>query len=50
VHEEHVDVVDVVHEEGLVARRRHVASLFVGTVTDLVRGESGLASCSHDLG
>jgi hypothetical protein len=35
VHEEHVHVVDVVDEERLVAGRHHVASLLIGTVSDL---------------
>ena len=42
MHEEHVDVVDVVDEEGFVARGHHVAGLLVGTVTDL-RKKGGLA-------
>lgn len=35
MHEEKVNLGNVVDEEGLVARRHHVASLLVGTVTDL---------------
>ena len=35
VHEEEVDLGDVVDEEGLVAGRHHVAGLLVGAVSDL---------------
>jgi len=35
VHEEKLDVVGVLDEECLVARRHHMASLLVGTVSDL---------------
>lgn len=35
VHEEHVHVVDVVDEEGLVAGGHHVAGALVGTIADL---------------
>lgn len=41
VHEEKVELADVVDEESLVAGRHHVAGLLVGTVTDL--GHDGLA-------
>lgn len=37
VHEQHVDVVDVVHEEGFVAGGHHVAGFLVRAVADLLR-------------
>jgi hypothetical protein len=37
VHHQQLDVLDVVDEEGLVARGHHVAGLLVGSVTDLHR-------------
>lgn len=39
VHEEEVEVLDVVDEEGLVARGHHEAGLLVGTVADLGHGD-----------
>jgi hypothetical protein len=35
VHEEELDIVDVVDQEGLVARRHHVSGLLVGAVANL---------------
>lgn len=39
MHEEEVEVLDVVDEEGLVARGHHVAGLLVGAVADLGHGD-----------
>lgn len=47
VHEEEVEVLDVVDEEGLVARRHHVASLLVGAVADLGHAQ-GTAETTAD--
>lgn len=35
VHEEELDIVDVVDEESLVARGHHVLGLLVGAIADL---------------
>lgn len=35
MHEEHIDVRGILDKERLVAARHHVASLLVGTVSDL---------------
>lgn len=40
MHKKKVDVADVVDEEGLVAGWHHVASLLVGTETDLQYNKS----------
>lgn len=37
MHEQELEVLDVVDEEGLVARGHHVAGLLVGTEADLSR-------------
>lgn len=42
VHQEEVDVADVVDEEGLVAGGHHVAGLLVGAETNLSRAMSAL--------
>lgn len=39
MHEEEVEVLDVVDEEGLVARGHHEAGLLVGTVANLGHGD-----------
>lgn len=44
VHEEEVNIADVVDEESLVARWHHVASLLVGTETDLRKKVSPIFS------
>jgi hypothetical protein len=43
VHEEEVDIADVVDEEGLVAGWHHVAGLLVGSETNLSRAMSALS-------
>jgi len=43
VHEEEVDIADVVDEEGLVAGWHHVAGLLVGSETNLNRAMSALS-------
>lgn len=40
MHEEEVEVLDVVDEERLVARGHHEASLLVGAVSDLGHGDA----------
>jgi hypothetical protein len=44
VHQQQLDVLDVADEEGLVARRSHVAGLLVGTEADLDRSKSSQSS------
>ena len=45
VHEEELDVVDVVDEESLVARGRHVAGLLVGAIADLEVAIESVSQC-----
>jgi len=49
VHEEEVNIVDVVDEEGLVAGRHHVSRLPVGAVTNLWHGSLSLESSSDTI-
>lgn len=46
MHEEQFDVLDVVDEEGLVARGHHVAGLLVGAITDLEYEEIAIENVS----
>lgn len=47
MHEEQVDVPDVVDEERLVAGRHHVARLLVGAVSDLGHGDGAAETPPH---
>jgi len=49
VHEEEVDVSDVVDEESLVARGHHMAGLLVGAITDRWHGSLSLESSSEGI-
>lgn len=44
MHKEELDILNVVHDESLVARGHQVAGLLVGTVTDLYIQSSALHS------
>lgn len=44
VHEQEVNVVDVVDEEGLVARGHHVLGLLVGAIADLQSSQKHVVS------
>jgi hypothetical protein len=49
VHEEKVELADVVDEESLVAGGHHVAGLLVGTVTDLGHDGLSLEATAHGI-
>jgi hypothetical protein len=49
VHEQKVELADVVDEESLVARRHHVARLLVGSVTDLGHDGLSLEATAHGI-